>query len=692
MAPPRKHDPRRAAADRIVQAIVAGLEPLRVAAPMRLSQWAAEHFYLSAESSYTESRWVAYPFQTAILDCIGHDDIVEVDMMKSARVGYTKMILAAIGYFAEHKKRNQALWQPSDADRDEFTKVELEPMLRDVPVMEKVFPVFLQRHKDNTLKAKKFLTGMLHLRGGTAAKNYRRISVDTVLLDELDGFDQDIEGEGEPFALAKKRLEGAIFPKIVCGTTPKTANLSHIESRVKQAREVFLFHIPCPHCGHEHPLTWGGKGEKKDPTGFVWRDNDPETVGHLCPGCGVIYAQHEYLGVWRRGRWLNPNTGTWIDADSQFRDAECQPVQPPQHLAFLVWTAYSPQAAWANIVREYVNAAAKAATGDKTSLKTFVNTTLGEPFEEEVEKGDAQELMRRAEPYPLRIVPRPVLVLVAFVDVQSDRFELVVWGFGRGEEMWVVDYRIIDDINPFIDGDWDRLDEALQRRYKHARGGTLGIEIIGIDTGYATHQAYRFCRLRERRKIYATKGETADNRPIKSRRTLVDVKQRTGRPIKHGCKLFWIGTDAAKDTIWGRLQVDTPGPGYVHFSSQLPPAFYEQLVAEVRVTQKAGGQHVYKWVKPSQATRNEVLDCTVGALWGLEMLAERYRDIGQFWREMEGRIAQPDMLEMLEFEDRTEVEVGLATATADDDSIATLPPPTLVVVPLSPAVRAYIPD
>lgn len=638
-----KDDARQLAADRIVAAVVSGLEPLRVQPPLRLSEWAARNFYLSAESSYTEGRWSAYPFQTAILDAIGNDDIVEVDVMKSARVGYTKMILAAVGYFAEHKKRNQALWQPSDADRDEFTKTELEPMLRDVPVMEKVFPVFLQRHKDNTLKAKKFVGSLLHLRGGTAAKNYRRISVDVAYLDELDGFDQDIEGEGSPFQLARKRTEGAIFPKIIAGTTPKTANLSHIENRVRQAREVFHFHIPCPHCGHRHALTWGGKGEKKESSGFIWRDSEPATVGHLCPDCGVIYTQAEYLRVWQVGYWLNPSTGVRIDNGGRFRDAEGGAISPPNHVAFRVWTAYSPQATWEGIVREYVLAIALAAKGDKTALKTFVNTTLGETFEEEVEKCDAQELMSRAEPYPLRVVPRDVLVLIAAVDVQGDRFELVVWGFGRGEEMWPVDYRVIDDINPFVDSDWDVLDEHLQRRYRHARGGVIGLEIIAVDTGYATHQAYRFCRTRERRKIYATKGDAQDNRPIRSRRSLVDVRQRTGRPIKNGVKLFHIGTDAAKDTLWGRLQVTTPGPGYVHFSSQLPPTFYDQLTAEVRITQKAGGQHIHKWVKQNSAIRNEVLDCTVGALWGLEVLAERYRDVGLLWNELERRLAQPDI-------------------------------------------------
>jgi phage terminase large subunit GpA-like protein len=686
MAPQRKNDPRRAVANRIIAALKAGLEPLRVQPPLRLSQWAAEHFYLSAESSYTEGRWAAYPFQVAILDAIGNDDIAEVDFMKSARIGYTKMILAAIGYFAEHKKRNQALWQPSDADRDEFTKTELEPMLRDVPIMQTVFPTFLQRHKDNTLKAKRFLGSMLHLRGGTAAKNYRRISVDVGYLDELDGFDQDIEKEGSPFALAKKRTEGAIFPKMVCGTTPKTANLSHIENRVKQAQEVFYFHIPCPHCKYEHPITWGGRGEKKEHRGFVWHDNDPETVGHICPGCGVIYTQGEYLAVWQRGRYINPATGTWIDPDSRFRDAEGNLIPAPKHVAFVVWTAYSPQATWVEIAKEYIAAIAKAVTGDKTALKTFVNTTLGEPFEEEVEKGDAQDLIKRAEPFPLRVVPREVLALAASVDVQGDRFEMVVWGFGRGEEMWTIDYRVISDVNPFVDADWEILDEHLERRYPHARGGTMGIENAGIDTGYATHQAYRFCRTRERRGIYATKGETQDNRDIKSRRTLVDVKQRTGKPIKNGCKLWWIGTDAAKDTIYGRLQVEAPGPGYIHFSSQLPPVFFEQLVSEVRVTQKTGGQHVHKWVKPNSATRNEVLDCTVGALFCMEMLASRYSNIEAFWTEMERRISQPDMMDMFEAPPNdeglpTDSEALPESTLATHRPVPPLPPPATKPMP-----------
>jgi phage terminase large subunit GpA-like protein len=109
-----RHFEESAIADHLAR----GLAALGVPAPVSLLGWAERHFYLSAESSYVEQRWTAWPFQRAIMACISHDDIEEIDWPKAARVGNTKIMLAAIGYFSEHKRRNQAIWQPTDDDRD----------------------------------------------------------------------------------------------------------------------------------------------------------------------------------------------------------------------------------------------------------------------------------------------------------------------------------------------------------------------------------------------------------------------------------------------------------------------------------------------------------------------------------------------------------------------------------------------
>ena len=143
--------------------VAKGLEALKTPEPLNLNEWAERHFYLSAESSQTEQRWVSYPPQRAILAMMGDDDIEEVDVRKSARVGYTKMLLASVAFDAQHKRRSQCLWQPTDDDSDEFCKSELDPMLRDVRIMRSVLPEFMAKSKSNTMNMKKFLGSILYL-------------------------------------------------------------------------------------------------------------------------------------------------------------------------------------------------------------------------------------------------------------------------------------------------------------------------------------------------------------------------------------------------------------------------------------------------------------------------------------------------------------------------------------------------
>ncbi len=626
----------------IAQAIARGLSPLKAPSALRLSQWAAAHFYLSAESSYTEGRWNAWPFQHAILDCMGNDWIRQVTIIKSARVGYSKMFLACIGYNAQHRRRNQGIWNPTDEDSDDFCKTDLEPMLRDVAVMAKVSTTARGRDKRSTLRTKMLRGCVIHMRGGKAARNYRRLSLDVGYIDELEGFDADVQGEGSPPKLVFKRCEGATWPKLIVGSTPKKKLGSLIEGEARAADLLFRFHIPCPHCGHEHTLEWGTRDA---PHGMKWRDNDPGTVAQLCPSCGSLYSQAEYLSVWERGRYVAHEGrqtelyGTWIDAEGRFRSPAGRLIAPPGHVAFHIWTAYSRAARWVDLARDFLEAVAAASTGDKTSLQTFVNVTLGQTWEPRVEKTDASVLSSRAEAYPLRLVPRGGLVLVAGVDVQDNRFELVVWAVGRGMEMWVVDDMHLR-ANPGNPADWQVLDDYLLTRFPHEGGQRLAIDAVAIDTGgHYTHEVYEFCRVREHRRVFAVKGEERPGRPIVGTSALQDVNS-DGGVIKDGVRLWRVGTDTAKDLFFARLSVRAPGPGYIHFSNQLDPAFYEQLTAEARLPVKTSRGTVHRWQKVSSTVRNEDLDGTVYALFCAHRLdLHRYTDA--MWSRLEFVICPP---------------------------------------------------
>lgn len=623
-----------------------GLSTFGVPEPQTLEQWSREHFYLSAESSYVEQAWVPWPFQRAIMACISNDDIVEIDWPKAARVGNTKIMLAAIGYFAEHKRRNQAMWQPTDDDRDEFVKTELDPMLRDVKVMQRVFPQYLARHKDNTLQQKRFLGSMLHLRGGKAAKNYRRISVDVAYVDEADAFDNDVEKEGDPITLAAKRIEGATFPKLVVGSTPKLKGFSLVDERSGLADARFRYVVPCPSCQAFHPITWGGKDEA---TGFKWirletGEPDVDSVRHLCPCCGTLIAQAEYLAVAHLGHYVSEDGALTLDGDGVFRDRSGVPVLPPRHIAFLdVWTAYSPAATWSNIVRDFWAAHVKARSGDVSKLKAFWNTTLGRVWELEVEKTDANELQARAEPFALRQVPDGGLLLLAGVDTQDNRLELVVWAHGRGGETWTVDHKVLFG-NPAQDAVWRDLEEALfETEYSHASGYPLRITATAIDSGgHHTGEVYEFARRHGRRNVFAIRGVSGRERHIKNGAVQVDINWR-GQKRKNGVILWHVGTNLAKDLLYSRLQLTKPGPGYVHFSADLPEEFFRQMAGEARAERVGVGGRESRWTPLRK--RVEVWDCTVYVAW-LETHLELSRKPAAWWDQLAERIAprQADLL------------------------------------------------
>lgn len=618
----------------------AGLAAFAVPEPKTLDRWAQDHFYLSAESSYVEQSWTPWPFQRAILSCLSNDDIREVILRKSARVGYTKMILAAIGYFAEHKRRSQAIWQPNDGRIKVFVKTELDPMLRDVKVMDRVFPENLKRHKNNTLEQKFFLGSVLHTLGGTAKSNYESISVDVGYLDEFDKFDHSIEGSGDPGALAAKRVEGATFPKMVFGSTPLHEITSNIRKRERTADLFMEYHIPCPECHALHPLTWGGKEE---PHGMKWRDDDPQTVRHLCPHCGALIDQAQYLEVADHGV-LRAEDGTTCDVNGVFRDATGNIQKAPEKLALHVWSAYSPNVSWKGLVEDFFTALREKSEGKKELLQQFVNETLGEYWTEDYQKNDQNELMARAEPFPLELVPAGCLLLFAGVDTHDNRLECNVWGYGRGCETWTIADRVFYG-NPDENALWDELSEFLfETEFDHASGAKLKIHATAIDSGgHFTQAVYRWVEEHQHRNVFAIRGTPGREKAIRDGSRKIEQDHK-GRVRKRGLMLWHVGTNKAKDVLHNRLQIEKPGPGYIHFSADLSERWFKQYTAEVRVPVRTqNGMTGTRWECPS-GRRNEKWDCAVYCVWLEEGIRVSSRSYGlakapaKFWDDLEARV------------------------------------------------------
>ncbi|HGV1774990.1 TPA: phage terminase large subunit family protein, partial [Escherichia coli] len=328
----------------------AGLRSLFRPEPQTAVEWADANYYLPKESAYQEGRWETLPFQRAIMNAMGSDYIREVNVVKSARVGYSKMLLGVYAYFIEHKQRNTLIWLPTDGDAENFMKTHVEPTIRDIPSLLALAPWYGKKHRDNTLTMKRFSNGRgFWCLGGKAAKNYREKSVDVAGYDELAAFDEDIEQEGSPTFLGDKRIEGSVWPKSIRGSTPKVRGTCQIERAASESLHFMRFHVACPHCGEEQYLKFG---DKETPFGLKWTPDDPSSVFYLCEHNACVIRQQEL--DFTDARYICEKTGIWTRDGILWFSSSGEEIEPPDSVTFHIWTAYSPFTTWVQIVKDWM--------------------------------------------------------------------------------------------------------------------------------------------------------------------------------------------------------------------------------------------------------------------------------------------------------------------------------------------------
>ncbi len=593
-------------------AIREGLSVLHRPPPMTAVEHADKHFYMSAESSYIEGKWKTVPYQIAILNSMGNDEIDEVNWVKSARVGYTKLLAAAINYFIEHKKRNVIAWQPDDGSRDDFSKQHIDPMIRDVETLRNIFPWLGIKHKNNTLDCKVFTNQrQLHLKGGKAAKNYREKSVDVAIYDELSKFDKDVEKEGSPTFIGDKRLEGSAFRKSIRGSTPTIEGECQIQEAAAEASHNFKRFIPCPHCHESQVLVFGSKDLEY---GLKWNESLPEeeqpnTVYYGCKHCAATFEYADYLEADEKGYWES-DEGLITHDGMDYFDLEGNPAAPPISLAWYNWAIHSHFSPWTRIIKDWLKA-----KRTREKLKSFVNTTLGETWvEDEGEKLDHDILYKRREHYRSEI-PVDHCILTAAVDTQDDRFEIEVVAWIKGEESYRISYeRIFGDLSRAEV--WDVLARRLKRQFKTPTGHLVDIKLCMIDSGgHYTDEVYNFSKQHGLRRFIPIKGYSQPGKPIK---TFPRKKN------KNGVYLTMIGTDTAKEIITSRLQIFETGEGYCHYPvlEDFDLTYFQHLTNEKRKRKLVKGRWVIGW--DAGGRRNEPFDTSVYNLAAIRVCQENF--------------------------------------------------------------------
>lgn len=581
-------------------------QALRPPPELSLSAWAERHFRLSTETSAQPGRWRTLPWQREVMDSITDDAVERVSLIKAARIGYTAVLSAALGYFMTHDPTTILVVQPTVDDAKNFSKETIAPMLRDVPLLSRLALRDIEDATSATLQHRAFPGGVLSLVGANSGTGFRRISRRVIMFDEVDAYPHSAGVEGDPIKLGERRAEHYWNRKIVSGSTPLVAGASRIE-------ELFLagdqrrFHVPCPHCGHMDFLVFQAKADR----GHVmrWPDGKPEQAYFECRKCGCSIEETSKREMLEAGEWRAERPGG-------------------SHRSYAIWTAYSSSvnASWGQIAAEFLEAKGRTET-----LRTFVNTVLGETWQEQGEAPEWERLYNRRESYPIGTVPEGVIVLTAGVDVQQDRFVFEVVGWGANRESWSIEAGELYG-DTALEATWGQLDELLARTFPGEEGESP-ISMLAIDSGYRTQTTYNWARRYPMSRVIAVKG-VSGARMLIGTPSPVEVAVN-GRKLRRGYKVWPVGVDIAKSELYGwlRLRVGEDGiapPGYCHFP-ELPEEFFRQVTAEQLVTtvNKRTRRTKLEWqVQPNR--QNHALDARVYAraaasVLGIDRLARKPR-------------------------------------------------------------------
>ena len=542
-------------------------------------EWADTRRRLPTKSGGEPGKWRTsrVPYGAEIMDCLSPDHPAQrVVFMKSVQSAGTELGNNWVGWFIDTQKAPMMCVQPTLDMAERWSKQRLTPMIEDCATLRGKIAPARARDSGNTTLLKEWAGGLLVISGANSGASLRSMPARYLFMDEIDAYPRELEGEGDPVRLAEARTTTFPRRKVFLVSTPTIESLSRIYKEWL-ASDQRHYHIACPECGHKQPLAWDN---------LKWPKDQPQTPLYHCADCGVGFAEHHKTKILEAGTWVQ--------------------THPERSTAgFHINALYTPIGlglTWAELAVEW-----EEAKKDPAREKTFRNLRLGEVTADPNEKLDADDLASRAGGFKQREIPKGCLALTVGIDVQKDRFAMILLGHGRATT-WVIDYNELP-ADPTTAEGWAALDTWLAQPLTNSRGYPMRALMTAIDSGYLTDNVLAWTRERQRRGVIAVKGASTPGKPIINRPSKLDVTVR-GRTIKHGAEGWLIGGDTAKHAIYARLTADgkraLTDDHSIRFAEGLDPSFYNQLTAEIWDPNKR------RWIK--LRPRNEALDTFVYAM------------------------------------------------------------------------------
>ncbi len=610
---------------------------------MDVNAWAAEERVVSAESgSPYPGRWDndRVPYLREVQEVLSFEHPCRsVVLKKSAQVGGSEVGINWLGTMIARAGCPILVVLPTIDESKKWNKVKFQPTADATPALRNALRDLKSRDEDSsTATFKRFAGGFMVVTGANSSAGLQMISARAILFEEVSEYPLEAEGRGDPItqALARSKAWDQRRPKRFYNSTPSIEGSCRVTARFDESDQR-RYYVPCPSCGEYQTLVW----ER-----LRYAETRPHKAHYVCAAHGCVIEPHHKLGMIARGVWIKTYPGdagnpappknfapsqlaAWRARDSAGRDP-----------GFHIWQIYSPFVHWDSTVAEYL-----AARDDPTALKTFWQQGLGEAWAERGEAPDHEALHQRRQDYRFGRIPLGALFLAGAADVQADRIEWDVYGWGAGLTAWLVDSGVIQG-DTADDATWSRLHAVIDREYPDAWGRKQRIDAFGIDAGFRSQAVYRFVRKRgAESRTFALDGRPGWRLPALGTPSKRDVDFE-GQKI--GAVMLWpVGTWDLKSELYSSLRKTIAGPdadgnwprGAYFYPQDVAPDYFVQLTAEYLAdSEKRDGVVKREWRK-TKSRANERHDTAVYARALAHHLAD---ELGaEQWAALERRRTTP---------------------------------------------------
>lgn len=600
-----------------------GLRPIP---RMTVSEWSDKYRILTSASSaeFGKFRTMRVPYIRKIADNLGKtSDVWKTIVMKGAQLGLTELGNNWIGYVMHLNPGPVIMIMPTEAAVKKNSRTRIKPMVESTPVLRDKLNAPGSKEGGNTVSEKEFPGGVLIMIGANSPVGLSSTPAGNIFLDEVDRYPKSAGDEGSPIDLAEARASTFSNKKIFIISTPTNEGESVIAKEFLEGDQQY-YNVPCQGCGDLFILKFEY---------LTWDEGKPETTKMACPNCGFCHEE-------RHKTKMLPEKGYGGHAEWIPTAVASDPLIESFHISGL----YSPAGwlSWVQVVRKWLKI-----KGDTNKEKTFNNTVLALTFKIKGESPDCETLYNRRESYALGVIPKGVCLLTMGVDIQKDRIELEVVGWGIGLESWSVDYKtLVGDTS--LNEVWQELRDVINSHYYFEDGSAMHINMTCIDAGFNTKKVYDFTSKFSYNRVKPIMGRDSVKDVMVSPPKLINLA-KTGKKIS-GAKVWYLGVSMLKDELYGFLKlkvsevegVKTFPNGYCHFP-EYDLNYFKMLTAEeLQLTKNKKGYDVWTWVKTFE--RNEALDVRNYARAAAYIVGvDRFKK--ENWDKIKTQIRPPDKTE-----------------------------------------------